>query len=429
MKILHLCNNLWWGSGKAARRLHESLLSIGVSSRMLVYSDQSGTGPGIHVVPQPSGIMQRVKRAMVNRQVASDLQPYLNSRPDHADLFVDDRFIPVHSEHPLVQEADIINLHWVGQSGHRGRFFRALSGKPIVWTLHDMLPFTGGCVYAGDCPKYQDICGSCPQLGSSQDHDLSREIWERKRKAYTRHADSLNLVTPSTWLADCVQKSTLFCNAKTHVILHGLSLETFKPRDRGFSRQLFGIPCDHFVLLAGSIDSTTARKGFSILTDALKLLSAACDTSQLTLITFGSSWKNSSIPAGINTIHLGVISDELLMSCVYSSANATILPSCEDNLPLVMIESIACGTPVVAFKTGGVPDVITSGHNGLITSRPDAVSLSEALVELTANPALTVDMGKAARQFACENLDSFRQAEKYRTLYQTLFQAHSAARG
>ncbi|MCK4782107.1 MAG: hypothetical protein KAV87_00040, partial [Desulfobacteraceae bacterium] len=256
MKILHICTQDYGGAGIAARRLHLGLKSIGVESKMLVlHSFSSDTD--IVKFREDNNILKRQWKKRRRRLVSSAFNSYRDTRPNGLEMFSDDRSVYDISKHTLVKEADIIHLHWVAGMVDYMEFFPKVINKHIVWTLHDMNPFTGGCHYAGDCVKYRGNCHACPQLGSASLNDLSKRIWDRKEKCYK--GKRIHVVTPSKWLADCARQSQLFRKFQADVIANGLSTYTFAEREKQYSRELLGLPKDKILILFGAQSTTNAR--------------------------------------------------------------------------------------------------------------------------------------------------------------------------
>lgn len=249
-------------------------------------------------------------------------------------------------------------------------------GKKVVWTLHDMNPFTGGCHYTGSCRGYLYKCGVCPQLGSLEDEDASANVWQIKDRTF-RDLD-LAVVTPSKWLGECSSISSLFRRFKHYVIPNGFPLEVFKPLDRDIIRAELGIPENAKVVLFGA-DSTNQRKGFRFLIAALKHLYSIDSTSNMILAMFGAVYPDEELECGFPIYNFSYIENEEQMTLLYNAADVFLLPSLEDNLPNTVIESFASGTPVAAFNIGGVPDMIEHGITGYLATPEDAVDLANAI--------------------------------------------------
>jgi glycosyltransferase involved in cell wall biosynthesis len=230
MKVTHLSkSDIQGGAARAAYRIHVGLGQIGVDSKMLV-DDKIGYDPAVHA---PEGIISKAWTMV---------RPSVNNIPLK---FYDWQKTPFYTAwigrnpaaHYLLKQSDIIHLHWIagGLVSIKDISRLAKLGKPIVWTLPDMWAFTGGCHYAGNCEKYIDSCGKCPQLGSNRSNDITRKIWKRKRRAYANL--NLTIVAPSRWLAECARRSSLLCDSKIETIPFGLNTDIFKPINKLLARE------------------------------------------------------------------------------------------------------------------------------------------------------------------------------------------------
>ena len=422
MRILHICTTNNGGAGKAAFRLHLGLKSIGVKTKLLVLRRSGSSNSDVVEFTQGNNILKRAWNRLRNGYIFYEFNAYKNTRPKGLDLFSNDRAIYEISKHPFVKETDIINLYWITGMVDYRRFFSNIHNKPIVWRLSDMNPFTGGCHYSGGCTKYQTGCGACPQLGSEDLNDLSRKIFKRKENAY--NGKIIHIVTPSKWLGDCAKRSLLFKGFPIEVIPNGVPTDIFTKRDKQFSRDLLNLPRDKILILFGD-DYRVERKGFKYLLQALELLKERIDPSKMCLVTFGPKQYLDIFSKEIifPICQLGYIHDEALLSSVYSSADIFMVPSLEDNLPNVMLESMACGTPVVGFNTGGIPDIITAHKTGLLAEVKNAEELSQKIEYMIAHPKEREVMGVNAIQLVRQKYAAEIQAEAYLKLYKMLLEA------
>ena len=314
---------------------------------------------------------------------------------------------------------DVINLHWVNSGFLSVRSIGQIR-LPVVWTLHDMWPLTGGCHYSGSCTRYESGCGQCPQLRSPGNHDLSHWVLRRKRRAWS--SLHLTLVAPSKWLATCAQRSQLFQDRKVVVIPYGLDTQRFRPLDRSFARRALGIDTDkHFVLFSAWSGSSDPRKGFDLLQESLAILDQEPDFKQnVELMVLGGSHTVQAVTSGFKTHFLGPLLDELSMNLVYSAADAFIAPSREDNLPNTVLEALACGIPCLAFGIGGLPDVIMHKTNGYLAHPYDTNDLAEGIRWLLSSSQRMLMLRQAARQTAESNFPLSLQAARYKSLFEDI---------
>jgi glycosyltransferase involved in cell wall biosynthesis len=251
VNILHLAtNDVKGGAARSAYRLHKGLQQIGHESQMFVISRTSDDA-SVTELDRPLDLMSRVRRGLSQYRISRDFRPYAKSRPRGYELFSDDRSEVRSTFLKQMPYCDVINLHWVPGFIDYGAFLSRLPQlKPVVWTLHDMNPFTGGCHYTLGCDRYMKCCGMCPQLGSQRETDLSHQIWQRKTAILSRLDPwRLQIVTPSRWLASEAKRSSILGRFPVSVIPYGLNTEDFAPRNQGSVRDLLSIPREAKVVL------------------------------------------------------------------------------------------------------------------------------------------------------------------------------------
>jgi glycosyltransferase involved in cell wall biosynthesis len=216
-------------------------------------------------------------------------------------------------------------------------------------------------------------------------------------------------------MAGEILRSALLGRFPVTVIPNGVDIEAFAPRNRAFARDALGLPQDAKVLLFAGHTVDERRKGFSVLIEALAGLR---EVQNLHLLSVGGY---SALPQmGIPYHPLGYISNERLLSIVYSAADLCVVPTLQDNLPNITIESLACGTPVVGFDVGGMSDVVSDGHTGLLVPLGDSEALRESIRRALANSAALAEMSANCRRTAVEKYSIHRQAQDYLELYESL---------
>jgi glycosyltransferase involved in cell wall biosynthesis len=281
-----------------------------------------------------------------------------------------------------------------------------------------MNPFTGGCHYDDGCGGFLSGCGRCPQLGSADPFDLSSMVWERKQLAFKAIDPArLRIVAPCGWMSDQVKKSSLLGRFCVTTIPYGIDTADFAPRDRHLARDVLGLPRDARVLLFAAESVTNRRKGFALLAEALEGLN---EIPNLILISIG--FGNPVIDSRIQHHHLGFVSNERLLSLIYSAADLFVIPSLQDNMPNTVLESLACGTPVVGFGVGGIVDMVRPGVTGLLVRAGDVVALRDAIARLLDDPASREYMAAECRRVAVKEYSRELQAERYVALYEMLLQ-------
>jgi glycosyltransferase involved in cell wall biosynthesis len=399
------------GAARAAYRLHQGLKVAGVKSTMLV---QRKASDDPNVLPY----FQRASYARIAGLRYLEATP-LRLYPQHDPAPWGFGLIPNRVHHRVHElRPDIVHLHWIC-----GGFVpvSAISQlpQPLVWTLHDMWPFTGGCHYSGACQGYEASCGSCPQLHSTVQHDVSRLIWRQKAQSW---ADvDLTIVTPSRWLARSARQSSLFRDRRIEVIPYGLDLQRYRPLDKRLVRSLLGLPADKPLILFGAVSSTSdPRKGFRYLEAALRQLQRHSWTRSPELAVFGASAPAHPPDLGMPVHFLGSLHDEMSLAAAYASADVFVAPSVQDNLPNTVQEAAACGTPTVAFDIGGMPDMIEHQQTGYLAKPFEVDDLARGISWVIDDGQRGRELGMAARRKAEREFELRANAERNAALYEEL---------
>ena len=421
MRILHVSTfDTAGGAALAAYRLHRGLIDAGHDSRMLV-ARRDSQDPSVLAPEGARDLRSRLLRRARRLRIDRDFQKYRQTRPGWPERFSDDR-APVDFENAAdLDSYDVVNLHWIGGLLDCRRFFRAVpAGVPVVWTLHDMNAFTGGCHYDAGCGRYTSICGACPQLGSTEEADLSNAVWRRKDSMYSRlEPNRLHFITPSRWLADEIGRSSLLGDRfPVSVIPYGVDTEAFAPRDKEAARAVLGIPRDARVVLFLAYSLAATRKGFGILTEALRGLP---HDQNVVVISVGAG--EASVELEGSQLHLGKISQFRLLSMVYSAADLFVIPSVQDNLPSTVLESLSCGTPIVGFDAGGIPEMVRPGVTGSLASAGSAPDLAAAIWSLLEDRAARRRMSTECRRVALTEYGMEEYVSRYETLYRGLIES------
>ena len=273
-------------------------------------------------------------------------------------------------------DPDIINLHWVGGGFLPISQFRQLNA-PIVWSLYDMWPFTGGCHYDDSCGRFVDSCGNCPQLDSHRS-DISSLILSKKRKHW--QGIPMTIVSPSSWLAGEAKRSSLFQDLRVEVIPHGTDLDLFKPIVKEYAKVILGLKKNRRYVLFGAMGGTSdARKGYQYLEPALKRLAAMPGFEDLSLLVFGANEPADPPKLGFPVHYVGRLHDDVSLAVLYSAADVTVTPSMQEAFGMTASESMACGTPVVAFGASGPLDVIDHKINGYLATPYEVEDLANGI--------------------------------------------------
>lgn len=410
MKVLHLSNSDGGGAGRATLRLHQGLQSIGVDSQVLVQLKDSDDRAVFS--PQTTIGKAIAKLKATERLDALPLQLY--RQRDRTDFSLEWLPNPIAST-VAKHNPDLINLHWICH-GYLSIETLAKFNKPLVWTLHDMWAFTGGCHYSQECDRYTDSCGTCPILHSEQTWDLSRWVWQHKAKAWKNL--NLTIVTPSSWLAKCASSSSLFKNLQIEVIPHGLDTQKYKPIPRQVARKFINLPLDKYLVLFGAMyPNSDRRKGFHLLQSALQSLSKSGWQQQIELVVFGASQPQNPIDVGFNSHYIGRLHDDIALAMVYAAADVMVVPSTQEAFGQTASESLTCGTPVVAFNATGLKDIIEHQQNGYLAQPYQVEDLAQGIAWVLDNRERHQKLCDRARQKAEQEFTLEIQARRYEQLY------------
>jgi glycosyltransferase involved in cell wall biosynthesis/2-polyprenyl-3-methyl-5-hydroxy-6-metoxy-1,4-benzoquinol methylase len=410
------------GAAKAALRLQAGLLGAGLSSTMLVMTKKY-PDPRVRVILPAAGAQTHSNSGesfagdekrwdSVCRRFSSLLAPY-GGRSRRLEIFTDadaETRLAAVSE---IQSAEVVVLHWVAGLLDYAEFKEAFQGKKVVWVFHDLNPMTGGCHYPDGCMKYRTGCGACPQLGSADALDLSRRVWSQKMECLA--GCEYTIVTPSRWLGECAAASPIHRWKKIVCIPNGLPLDLFRPHARAEIRQELGLSHADPVLLFGADSLANPRKGFAYLRAAIKSYRQRYNR-DLTLVCFGE------VPAGFDPqmdcrlFLTGFLRDETQLARLFSLADAYVIPSLEENLPNTAVEALACGLPVVGFRTGGMPEIVSHEATGHLAARFHPDSLADSLAWCL-EPGRREQMKDACRQKAVSTYALERQTNAYIELF------------
>lgn len=340
---------------------------------------------------------------------------------NHSDLykFETGRYgLPLYNN-PKIVRSDIIHFHWVQQGFLSLKGIRKLAAsKPVVWTMHDMWAFTGGCCYSNDCTRYRESCGNCPFLKNPGEADLSYKIWKEKEKLFSNR--NITLVGPSRWITLKAEDSGLGKKAKIYHIPNPVDTELFSPGDRKKTRSEYNIDDNEFVLLFGAQNLDDNRKGFGILEKALVRLvqSDFKEAEKIRLLLFGATdhqEKFSKLP--VKVLYTGIINNPEELKKLYNVADWYIHPALADNLPNTVVESVSCGTPVLGFNSGGINEIITSDFNGLIAPGINSDELARFIIKAFQSQGRMDKLRMNARKFALDTYSMEKVAGAYYDLY------------
>ena len=411
MKVLMVnVSDLQGGAARASYRLHKALISSGVKSQMLVDTKLSDD---YSVIGQDSNAGNGIS---LMRRVLDRLP--INFYKHRSPTYFSPNLVPFSGLVKRINaiNPDIVHLHWVNKAMLSISDIAAIKA-PIVWSLHDMWAFTGGCHYDEECGAYKQSCGTCKVLGSVKSNDLSRKVFKKKLSAYAAHK-SLTVVGLSKWLAECASKSTLFKNNKIVCLPNPIDTSVYLPLDKRIAREILGLSVDKKLILFGAMGATSdPRKGYKEFCEGLLTLKGR----DIELVVFGSSQPKVSEGFKFNTHYLGQLHDDVTLRVLYSAADVMVVPSRQENLSNAIMESLACGTPIVGFDIGGNGDMIEHQKNGYLAKPFDTTDLT-AGIEWVLNAPNYDELSVNARNKVLNEFDSEVVAKQYIRLYESVLE-------
>lgn len=360
-------------TGRAALRLHKAFLNSGIDSTIISLK---------HGINDEGKIIQKGKIPKIISWVDGKLQSYLmRNNVKRFGKFSYPILGTNISQMKEIKEADYIYIHWAlgGFLNLSNMEQLARLQKPIIFFMHDMWPITGGCHHSFTCEKYKSHCFDCQIFPRNKRNDLSFKGFEKKLKFYSKY-QNLYFVSPSNWLFECAKQSALTFNKPLYHIPNILNRSLYKSFDKKIAKRILNLNPDEQVIAFGAISIDSPYKGWSYLVRALNLLSLEQELKNITVLIFGTYPKKQvedAIP--FKTRFTGHLSDELSTMLIYNAADVFVASSLADNLPTTVLESLSCGTPVVGFNVGGIPDMIQHQSNGYLAKYKDASDIAQGI--------------------------------------------------
>ena len=389
---------------KAAFRLMTTVRALGHDVRMLV-RDPVGLDPAVVGPRSAAGrFWMRVRRHLDQRPT--------RGYPGRDEALFSTARLP-DGLGPVIAQwcPDVVHVHWIN-NGFVGLGTLADLRVPQVWTAHDSWLFTGGCHYHVTCERFTAACGACPALGSTRDDDLSRHVWERKRRAYAQIRPTV--VSPSTWMAERVRASSLAGGFPGIVIKNPIDRTVFTPADRAAARQRWNLPRDRRLVLFSALYNGSRNKGLHLLLPAMEQVSAA--EPGIELVTVGHPAEDVDHPRGVIVHRRPLVADDREMASLLAAVEVVAVPSLSENLPFAVLEAQACGVVPVAFAIGGIPDLITHRQTGWLARPYEIGDLAAGLCWAASAEAPTAAILTAA----ADRAETGRVARQHIDLYTSL---------
>ncbi len=408
MKVLHIIGGkLTGGAARGAYWLHLGLRELGLESSILANSKQTLGDPLV------VSLARTLKGKALNKLSArvDELLCALYAgriRGGFSTGLVGVNFTKTRA----CREADIVHLHWVNEGMVNIRHLSRCT-KPIIWTMRDMWPMTGGCHYSMKCERYHAACGRCPHLGSRYDRDLSRYVWKRKK----RHMpESVKMVGISRWLTDCARKSALLRDFDIRTIPNNINTRDFFPIEKHIARNVLGLPLDRAIVLAGAQRLDDGFKGFETYLKAIAHL-----TADPLLLFFGNLDHASIAKITRDHVHLGFLHDAVLLRLAYSAADVFAAPTHMDAFGKTLAEAMACGTPGVCFDAAGPRDIVDHLENGYRATPYDPEDFARGIDWVLGHPD-PEGQSRKARDKVLREFDCVVAARNYLQLYSEMLE-------
>jgi len=410
VKVLHIvAGNLSGGAARGAYWLHKALVEFGIESKIWTNSKDTFSDERVY------SILKNKKENLLNffrNQIDSNIQIFY---PNRKRVIFSTGIIGVDfTKSELYKQSDIIHLHWINAGLVNIKHLKKID-KPIVWTMRDMWPMTGGCHYAMNCKNYKNGCGLCMQLNSKGKYDLSRFILNRKKKYFQK---DIKIVGISKWLSDKAKESELFREFDVQTIHNNIDTEEFLPIEKKVAKKILGIITNKKIILCGATNIFDFYKGFSKFIDAINLF----DRKKYYLCFFGKFDKETKKlidNLGFEYKSFGYIYDNISLRLVYSGSDVFLAPSIMDAFGKTLAESMSCGTPVVCFDATGPKDIVDNKVNGYLAKSFDTSDLAKG-IEWVLNAPNYDELCKNAREKVVREFDSKVVAGKYIRLYEEI---------
>ena len=401
------------GAAIAASRLRDALIDNGVKTKMLVRTKETDNVSVAQLRQSPMlrfNFLWERGRIWLDNSLSRDHLFDIDTATRGSDI----------TRLPEFKEADVIHLHWVNQGMLSLKGLRKIldSGKPVVWTMHDMWPFTGICHYAHDCQRYVSGCHDCPLLKHPGEKDMAWRTFRRKEETYV--PKNMAFVACSRWLADQARQSRLLRGMPVTDIPNPINTALFKPRDKEKVREACRLPQDKKLILFSAFRTTSPIKGLNYFAEACKLYDRRHPEmrEQIAIVAVGRDAEQLQGMFTYPVYPMGYVSDEHRMADIYSACDAFLMPSLQDNLPNTIVEAMASGLPCIATAVGGIPQMIHHRENGYLAEPRQADDLCRGLEWLfTCNYSI---VSKAARSFAVNEYSGHNVAMRYIEIYNQL---------
>lgn len=407
MRVLHLStHDIAGGAARAAYRVHQCLLHAGLDSRMFVRR-KSSIDPTVLTRTDFWGRLYFQLLPALDRLYGKRLKAHDKSQRSFnpAPTFSLRRIRP--------SQYDVVMIHFVGKGFLTPREVGRID-RPIVWLAHDMWSFSGAEHYSDNYQRFREGYTAQNRPGNQRGADLDRRVWEAKRKHWK--ALRMTVIGPSRWMSELAKQSQLFANARHGVIPYPLNTSILRPQEKQAARRLFGLPADSKLLLFGAVGALKdQRKGYDLLLESLTKVRTPME-----LVVFGNRMDDRFDDVPVPCHPIGMLQDEHSLAMLYSAADVMAVPSRMDNLPQTVLESLACGTPCVAFDVGGMPDMIRHLENGYLASPYSTDDFATGIDWVVGDEASHSSASAKAHDSIAANCNEAEIGRRYLELFQSL---------
>lgn len=408
MKVLFISTyDIQGGAAIAAIRLMHAMRGAEYDVSMAVRT-RLGTDPAVFPVGSNKGNKHRFywERGVI----------FLHNRLSRKHLFevsIANTGISI-TELPEFKAADVIHLHWINQGMLSVKEIGNIlsSGKRVVWTMHDMWAFTGICHHAAGCQHYETACGVCPYLKTRSPGDLSYKVFQQKQEAYAK--GKITFVACSNWLKELAEKSPLTRGHSIVSIPNPINTGIYTPGDKAALREKLQLPAEKKIVLFAAAKASDPRKGLEYLIRASHIIAGKRD--DLCFLVAGTNGEEIARHLPQPAKSMGYVASNHMPE-LYSAADLYITPSLQENLPNTIMEAMACGTPCVGFRTGGIPEMIDHGENGYVAEHRSAEDLARGMVEVLFK-ANREKLARSAREKVTREYSQEIIANQYKAIYE-----------
>ena len=408
MKVLHLVSgSLSAGAAKGAYYLHQGLLKIGVDSHVLTDSNETYLDKTVTSISKNAP--QKIVRA-VQRKIDTLPVKFYGNREDKifSTGLAGFNFIG----EKAYQEADVVHMHWINNGFVKTRDFSRID-KPVIWTIRDMWPLTGGCHYSMGCIGYKSNCGDCPQLKSKNSFDLSRFIVSQKKKHFQK---SMKIIGISNWISELASDSSVFNSFDVRTIPNCINTEDFFPIEKTLAKLLLGIDTAKKIVLIGAQSVSDFYKGFDKFLDALDSI----DAEKYHICFFGNAAKDILINKQFTSTMLGFLHDPIALRIAYSCADVFVAPSIQEAFGKTIAEAMACGVPVVCFDATGPKDIVDHKINGYLAVPFESKDIADGINWICDNENY-LTLRVKARDKIVKYFNQITISEHYKKIYDEVF--------